>query len=80
MGVIDVVVRFHGPIDRRGLAREHTASLPERSSVAALLAGLGYSERQARSINVLRAGHRCAPATVLEGGEVLDLVVLAGGG
>jgi sulfur carrier protein ThiS len=78
--VIAVRVHFHGAIDRRGLAQDHSMQLEPGTTVNQLLRSIGYSDREIRFIVPMIAGERAHPQHPLADGDRLDLLAPAGGG
>lgn len=78
--VSSVVVRFHGPIDRRGLPQDHRVDIDQGATIESLLGLLGYPPNQRRVILANIAGEQRKHSDVLSGGEVVEIFVVASGG
>ena len=75
-----VVVHFHGPIDRRGLAQDHRVAIEPGATIDSLLEQLGYPPTQRRVILASVGGEQRKHSFRLSDGQQVEIFVVASGG
>jgi len=75
-----IKVSFFGPIRRPWNESSRELDLPDETTIGDLLGSLGYSRDDMRRVAVVLGGKRRRLDHVLNDGDDLRLVLLAGGG
>jgi sulfur carrier protein ThiS len=75
-----VDVELVGPIRRPWREQKRTVDVPDGTSVADLLADLGYSSTESEHMSVLVNAERTRSSTRLGEGDQIVITVIVGGG
>ncbi len=77
---MEIEVEFFGPIKRPWVEHRRKIQVEQGSTVAMVMAGLGYSSAQLRMVALSINGQRVGKNHELTDKDELTLVLLAGGG